>query len=322
MLRMASWINSKRRKTKNGLLPPGMSAEHLGPSDYFYWDDFWGLAGLRDMAQVAEWLGQPNDAQKLRANFNAFRADIDASLTATAQRIGRAAMPASPSRRLDAGMIGSLVACYPLNLFEANDARIIDTIAALKEFAWLEDSYFNHVGHSAFGTYLSLHVAQCELLKRNRDAWKIIHWEMRHASPTFTWAEGIHPLTRGGAMGDGHHGWALADFLLIVRNVLLFEENDHLFLTPILPAEWTNEMNVIKVEDAPTYFGNVNFTIAFGQRAATLVVNGAWRDESLKYIEWNLPFPLREVGADAGNVEIVGNAVRIPRDVKRVVAMW
>ncbi len=58
MLRMASWINSKRRKTKNGLLPPGMSAEHLGPSDYFYWDDFWGLAGLRDMAQVAEWLGQ------------------------------------------------------------------------------------------------------------------------------------------------------------------------------------------------------------------------------------------------------------------------
>ncbi len=168
-------------------------------------------------------------------------------------------MPASPSRRLDAGMIGSLVACYPLNLFEANDARILDTIAALKEFAWLEDSYFNHVGHSAFGTYLSLHVAQCELLKRDRDAWKIINWEMRHASPTFTWAEGIHPLTRGGAMGDGHHGWALADFLLIVRNVLLFEENDHLVLTPILPEEWTNEMNVIKVEDAPTYFGTVKF---------------------------------------------------------------
>jgi hypothetical protein len=160
------------------------------------------------------------------------------------------------------------------------------------------------------------------LLQRNPDAWKIINWVVHHASPTFTWAEGIHPITRGGAMGDGHHGWALADFLLIVRNLLLFEENDHLVLTPILPEEWTNEMNVIKVEDAPTYFGNVSFTIAFGQSTATLVVNGAWRDDALKYIEWNLPFTLVQAGADAGNVEIIGNAVRIPRETRRVVVMW
>jgi len=344
MLRMASWINSKRQKTKDkspnhpitqssnqehrsphsGLLPPGPSAEHLGPSDYFYWDDFWGLAGLRAMTQVAEWLAQTNDAQKLRTNYEAFRADVDASLALTAQRLGRAAMPASPYRRLDAGMIGGLVALYPLRLFDAHDPRIADTLAALKELAWLEDAYFNHVGHSAFGTYLSLHVAQCLLMQRDPDAWKIINWVLRHASPTFTWAEGIHPLTRAGGMGDGHHGWALADFLLIVRNALLLEEDDHLVITPILPEEWTAEMNVIKVEDAPTYFGNVSYTIAFGERTATLVVNGDWRDESLKYIEWYLPFALREFGGDEGvtGIEMKGNTVRLPRGVRRVVVMW
>lgn len=333
MLRMASWINSKRQKTKNvkrkadcqphfGLLPPGPSAEHLGPSDYFYWDDFWGLAGLRAMTQTAEWFAQKSDAEKLRANYEAFRADIDASLARVAQRTGRAAMPASPYRRLDAGMIGNLAASYPLRLFDARDPRIVDTIAALKEFAWLEDAYFNHVGHSAFGTYLSLHVAQCLLLQRDPAAWQIIDWVVRHTSPTFTWAEGIHPITRHGNMGDGHHGWALADFLLIVRNLLLFEETDHLVLTPIMPAEWTAEMNVIKVEDAPTYFGNVSFTMAFGERTATLVINANWRDDALKYIEWNLPFAVREAGTETGSAEISGNAVRLSRDTRRVVVMW
>jgi hypothetical protein len=333
LLRMASWINSKRQKAKDktqksnrashyGLLPPGPSAEHLGPSDYFYWDNFWGLAGLRDATQVAEWLQQPEDAKNLRANYESFRADVDASLALVAQRIGRAAMPASPYRRLDAGMIANLAALYPLRLFDANDPRIIDTITELKEFAWMEDAYFSHVGHSALGTYLSLHVAQCLLFQRDPAAWKIIHWVLRHASSTFTWAEGIHPITRRGGMGDGHHGWALADFLLVVRNALLFEENDHLVITPVMPEDWTAEMNVIKVEDAATYFGKVSFTIAFGERTATLVVNGNWRDDSCKYIEWNLPFALREAGTDSGSVEIVGNSVRIPRDVRRVVVMW
>ncbi len=333
LLRMASWINSKRQKTKDakpktkrsahhGLLPPGPSAEHLGPSDYFYWDDFWGLAGLRDTAQIAEWLGQTDDAKKLRTNFDSFRADVEASLAAVAQQQGRPAIPASPYRRLDAAMIGSLAAAYPLRLFDANDPRITDTLAALKEGASLEDVYFNHVGHSGFGTYLALHVAQCELYQHNADAWKTLNWLLRHASPTFTWAEAIHPLTRGGAMGDGHHGWALADYLLAVRNVLLFEEQDHLVITPALPEDWTTEMNVIQVEDAPTYFGTVNYTIAFGERTGTLVVNGAWRDDTLKYIEWHLPFAVRQAGTEIGDAEINGKTVRLARDARRVVVMW
>ncbi len=331
LLRMASWINSKRRKSKGksqteedrayfGLLPPGPSAEHLGPSDYFYWDDFWGLAGLREMARVADWIGQSKDAAKLHANFDSFCADVSASLALAAERLGRPAMPAAPDRRLDYAMIANLAALYPLRLFAPNDPRMVDTLAALKEKAWFEDVYYN-ASHSALGTYLSLHAAECYLFQRNPEAWKIIAWVLKHASPTFTWAEGIHPRTRGGAMGDGHHGWAVADFLIAARNTLLLEEEEHLIITPILPEDWTFETSVIKVEDAPTYFGNVSFTIAFGERTGTLVVNGDWRTAPA-YIEWNLPFPVREAGGDIEGVGIIGNAVRLPRNAKRVVVMW
>lgn len=332
LLRMAAWINSKRQLTKrkqvermrnahDGLLPPGPGAEHLGPPDYYYWDDFWGLAGLRDMTQVAEWMGQDRDATRLRANLDAFRADVDGSLAAAAARLGRPAMPASPYRRLDAGMIGNLAALYPLRLFGPDDPRIVDTLAGLREIAWMEDAYFSHVGHSALGTYLSLHVAECYLFQRNPDAWKIINWVLRHASPTFTWAEGIHPVTRRGGMGDGHHGWAAADFVLALRNALLFEEQDHLVITPVLPEDWTAENNVLKVEDAPTYFGRVSYTIAFGQRTGTLVLDADWREEPV-YVEWDLPFAPREAGGEPHPAEIIGNTVRLPRGVTRAVVTW
>lgn len=60
--RGARWIYKKRLPYDHdafhsGLLPPGFSAEHLGPNDYYYWDDFWGVAGLQAAAYLAESMG-------------------------------------------------------------------------------------------------------------------------------------------------------------------------------------------------------------------------------------------------------------------------
>jgi hypothetical protein len=226
---------AKDKSPQYGLLPPAERRASRSKR-LFLLGRFLGLAGLREAARAAEMLGLAEDAAKLGENFQTFRADVDASLSTNVARLSRPAIPASPYRRLDAALIGSLAATHPLRLFDPNDPRVTDTIAALKETAWLEDAYFNRVGHAALGTYLSLHVAQCLLLRRDPDAWKIILWVLNHASPTFTWAEGIHPITRRGGMGDGHHGWAAADFILAVRNALLFEEDNHLVVTDPSPG--------------------------------------------------------------------------------------
>ena len=44
-----------------GLLPAGFSAEHLGPNDFYYWDDFWSIAGLQAAAKFAEYFNQAED---------------------------------------------------------------------------------------------------------------------------------------------------------------------------------------------------------------------------------------------------------------------
>ncbi len=329
MLNAAHWIDYKRQGTKNpgkrvaehGLLPTGMSAEHLGSNDFFYWDDFWGLAGLRAMEYAATVFDKKEDAQKLAAAAQAFCADIDMSLARVADRTHAAWVPASPYRGADSAMVGNLVALYPLQLFAPDDSRITATLDELRRVAWQEDTFFHQVGHAGFGTYLALHVAGCYLHRRSTDAWPIIFWLLQHATPTYTWAEAISPQTHHGDMGDGHHGWAAADWISIVRNALLFEESKHLVITPALPLDWTHETLSLQVDKAATYFGEVGFTLAFGERTATLVLRANWR-EPPEYVEWNLPFQLKTAGGDGPGVEILNNRVRIPNNVHKVVAMW
>jgi hypothetical protein len=122
-------------------------------------------------------------------------------------------------------------------------------------------------------------------------------------------------------MGDGHHGWAAADFISAVRNALFFEEGKRLIITPALPREWTYETMSIRLENAPSYFGDLDYTIAFGDHAATMVINPRWR-ETPEYLEWNLPFDLKDAGGDRPGVAVVKNRVRISPEVRKIVATW
>lgn len=330
MLNAAHWIDAARQRTKKsgerapeyGLLPAGMSAEHLGPNDFYYWDDWWGLAGLRAAVFAANTFNSPEDAQKLRFAYDAFLRDINESLRRAAEKNGALWMPAAPTRRADSAMVSNLIAFYPLQLLAADDRRICATIEELKRVAFVDGAFFHHVGHGGFGTYLALHIAGCQLFQGKAEAWEALRFLLKNASPTWTWGETIHPQTRRGGHGDGHHGWAAADVVSFIRNALLYEEGDHLVVTPALPDEWVFETASIKVERAATYFGIVDFTLAFGDKNATLVLKGKWRQPPA-FIEWHLPMDIKDAGGDVPGVELMDtHRIRIPGNVTKIVATF
>ncbi len=330
ILNAAHWIDAMRQKTKqrgervpeHGLLPAGMSAEHLGPNDFYFWDDWWGLAGLRAAMYAANIFNAPDDANKLQSAYDAFFRDVNAALARAAEKNRAVFMPASPYRRGDSAMVSNLVASYPLQLVAPEDPRISATLAELKKIAFVDGAFFHHVGHGGFGTYLALHLAGVEIFQRKPEAWNAVRFLLKHASPTWTWGETIHPRTLGGGHGDGHHGWVAADVVSFIRNALLFEENDHLVLTSALHDEWIFETASIKVERAATTFGAVDFTLAFGDHNATLVLKGNWR-EPPAYIEWNLPMEIKDAGGNIAGVELLNaHQIRFPSSVTRVVATF
>jgi hypothetical protein len=285
------WIDRKRhaRKAKRndpalrGLFPAGVSAEHLGPFDYFYWDDFWGVAGLRAGAELLRAVEQQDAAVEAERFAASMWDDVERSLALTAQRLGTAAIPAGPRRRIDAGAIGSLVACTPLDLLAPDDPRIAATADAIRQRFTFEGvppagvvapdgegrAFFQGISHTGLGTYLTLQLAFVELEAGDRRALARLGWLLDAASPTWAWPEAIHPQLGGGCMGDGHHGWAAADFLSFVRQLLVREVPGGLALCTLLPDGWLGQG--IEVHAAPTHRGRLSYAVRWhGDRPALL----------------------------------------------------
>jgi hypothetical protein len=272
------WIERKRRSKRRrddpalrGLMPASISAEHLGPFDYYYWDSFWSLRGLLDGAELLAVAGMPEQAAQARGWAEELRAAIEQSLQVVAGRLGTAAMPAGPRRRLDPGVIGSLVSCWPLGLRAADDPAVQATLELARERFCLDRAFFQGISHTGLATYLTMQLAFVELAAGDRRALDRLDWLLGAATPTYTWPEAIHPQLGTGCMGDGHHGWAAADFLSFVRELLVRETDDGggLALCSMLPDAWVGQG--IEVHDAPTTLGRLSFAVRWhGERPALL----------------------------------------------------
>ncbi|WP_213995144.1 hypothetical protein [Arsukibacterium sp.] len=290
----ARWIINKRLSDKldaphAGLLPAGFSAEHLGPNDYYYWDDFWGVAGLQAAAALFK-----NVDPKLQQEFSQAAADfstaIDSSLQQCASRLKRPGMPASPYRRLDAGAIGSLAIGYPVQLCRPDDPRLLDTVEFLLKRCFVQDAFYQDMIHSGLNAYLTLHVAQI-LLRANDPRYLVLMDAVAGlASPTGQWPEAIHPGTGGGCMGDGHHVWAAAEWLLMIRNCFVREEGDHLVLAAGVPQRWLGQDNVVRFGPAPTRFGAISLQISRQQdEQPVLEWQANWHKPEGPQLEISLP---------------------------------
>ncbi|ADE15627.1 conserved hypothetical protein [Nitrosococcus halophilus Nc 4] len=262
-----------------GLLPAGFSAEHLGPNDYYYWDDFWGVAGLRAAAGLLESYGDEKHAREFRLESDRFMAAIEKSLAAIKPGLSYPGMPASPYRRMDAGAIGSLAVGYPLQLCPATDPPLLATASYLIENCFVGGGFFQDMIHSGINPYLTLHIAQVLLRAGDPQALELMQAVAGLASPTGQWPEAIHPRTRGGCMGDGHHVWAAAEWVLMMRNCFVREEEDRLILASGIPMRWLEGGEPISYGPAPTPFGDI--TVSLRPEGENVVVHwqGQWRQE-------------------------------------------
>jgi len=317
------WIEKKRHQSKDkkalhyGLLPPNLSAEHLGPNDYFYWDDFWALGGIRAAVYAALVLGKEKDKLRFQGIYSSFWQDIENSLREVEKRLNTKAIPASPYRRLDAGMIGSICSLYPLWIFSPDNERIRQTLTELRKRCFVEDAFYQSLIHSGLNCYLTMQVAECYLYQRSEEALPLMSWVLKNATSTFTWPEAINPLTRGGVIGDGHHGWAVADWLHLIRNLLFFEEGDTLVLTPSLPLDWLEEGKEIAVRQAPSHFGLIEFTLFSEKEKVKLNLNCSFRKPP-QSIEFNLPKRIVKAVVEGKEVSFKENKVILTPGVREV----
>jgi hypothetical protein len=288
----ARWIVRKRIPKgggeHGGLLPPGFSAEHLGPNDYYYWDDFWGLAGLKAAARIAGQGGMPERERAFLREAEDFEKTILDSIDRIPERRKQGAIPASPHRRMDSGAVGSLVADYPLQITAVGDAAVAMTVEFLMSRCFYAGGFFQDMIHSGINAYLTLCIAQT--LLRNGDARHrdLVESVAGLASSTGQWPEAIHPKTGGGCMGDGQHGWAAAEWIQIIRNSFIREEGDSLIIGSGIFPRWMHASAELIFGPTPTPFGDVGISISTKESPPSVKIDAAWRGKAPR-VEIRIP---------------------------------
>jgi hypothetical protein len=263
------WIARARRRGAEpaaphaGLLPAGLSAEHFGPNDHYYWDNFWSLAGMERLrAALDRWEGAPASARRFRDWLDREHAGYrDLLLAHIATQTGRhgGLLPASPYRHPDAACIGTLAALGPLDLdlagpwVRANARFLLDH--------WVREGlFYQPIIHTGGNAYLTAQLARALQCLGDARWVELLDGILAAASPTLAWPEAIHLRTGGGCMGDGDHGWAVAEVLALVRLALVREQSGRLLLLPNAPEAWWRT-GALALEGAPTMAGVLSFVL-------------------------------------------------------------
>ena len=277
----ARWILKKRLPANStelqaGLLPAGFSAEHLGNNDFYYWDDFWAIAGLKAAANIYEKASDYRQAELFARAAEHFGLCVERSLLRSGKFRQHNAIPASPYRRMDAGAVGSIVAGYPLQLWPPKEPRLMNTLEFLLENCFIDQAFFQDMIHSGFNMYLTLHCAQCLLRADDSRYLPLVEKVAELASPTGHWPEAVHPQTLGGCMGDGQHAWAAAEWVMMIHNMFAAEEGDALILLRGVPQKWLQPDHPIKIGPIHTRFGALEIIVESAADAVEVTWKARW----------------------------------------------
>lgn len=261
-----------------GLMPPGFPDGGVGGVAAEYTNVYWNLAGLRAAVEAARWLGAP-ERTEWEAELKDFRAAFDAAAKRDARPAGegKVVLPIlmRPPSDIDPvrGQWAFCHAVFPGKLFAPDDALVRGNMNLLdgreKEglvlgTGWMADGLWN---------YFASFWAHAHLWLGNGDkAAAILYAYANHASPLRAWREEQPPRgekTEAPFVGDMPHNWASAEFIRLVRNVLVLERGDEIHLLEGLPRSWLAPGAKTELRGVATDFGPVSLTLEVSQDGAS-----------------------------------------------------
>ncbi|WP_282701422.1 hypothetical protein [Streptomyces sp. CC219B] len=346
----ARWLRDNR--DRYGLLHSGWSAEHLGERDKpHYWDDLWALAGLYEAARLAERIGAPEVPELWGIFDDVKRATGDSVRWVLAEQRRRGAwetyIPTGPADvgRLDSTMIGTAAYFHPLRLHMGSKlGDDVDTAARFTldtMYAHFVTGGFRHdAAWSAYGPYLTLQLAHAYLLAGNPERMDALlgrtvaagfpavagrkaalgAWNEQHAYPV---ASDFREAPYGRwYMGDIPHGWAAAEYLLLIRDILFFEADEdrdpHLYIAPGVRPHWVPDAEPVTVAAAPTLFGApFGYRLAHDRAGRTVEVEVTQAPEGVRFVYPCAFGEVRSVSADGGELAVAGRDVQVPAGTRR-----
>jgi len=224
--------------------------------DHPEYTEAFDIAGLRGAAMIAEAIGESVEAAKWRTLAERLLEMYDKKF---GSNLGK-----------EYGIYSVL---WPCRLYSPDSGRA--------------QEQFRGIGGQEPGgwRYFAIAKAHQGLLTGNRQAgYETLQRHLDHKQ-----MKGWYAFDEGGKSGSGGwdrvrttwngnvampHGWAIAEFWLLMRDCLAFENDERVVLLSGVPPAWFTHKDGIKIEDLPTYFGKLNLIWKPSQDGATLNLGG------------------------------------------------
>jgi hypothetical protein len=266
----------------HSLMPANASAEDLGPPTWHhYWDDLWAVTGYREAAFAAREVGNTADTIDFEARADDMQATLLQSVSMVQSRTGVGFVPNGPEDVVTSAMArGSTPALWPVRSLQGPLAHdLLSTSFRAYYQTWLEPQGGGY--RHAEGTlwpYGGLGIAHAMLrLGLLQPTWQVLDWTIGHQtlSGTYAWGEGINPTTGGLELGDMPHSWAAAEFISLLRDLVITEQDGWLQVNSGIPDSWLESGKRVLLRDAPTEYGPVSVSLVRAAANLTVAVEGA-----------------------------------------------
>jgi len=261
-----------------GLLPESISHEGYSAKPmHSYWDDFFGLKGLKDATTITQILGEKQREQEFAAARDDFKKNLYASIKL-----------AMANKNID-----YIPGCVELGDFDATSTTIgIDPCGELenipqpqlnntyeKYYQYFSRRRDNKIEWRDYTPYEVRNLGAFLLLGQKQRAHELLNFFLKDQRPPgwnhwagVVWRNPQEP----GFIGDMPHTWVGSDFIRAIRNLFVYErENDGaLVIGAGILEDWVRDPAGVEVKGLRTYYGILNYKMKMAGEKLIVEVNG------------------------------------------------
>lgn len=320
--RAMDWLREARANDPLHIMPATTPGDNELITGHVTGHNFWALGGIKAAIALAEGLGKIDEAEKFKKEFDDYLQHFEAALNSITEKTGGYIPPGLDE--LGGQDWGNLLAVYPTQILDPFDPRVTKTLEETR--AKYKKGIMTYGDGRWLHLYLTMKNTETALIrgeqeKALREFYSLlVHTSSTHAGFEFSvlpWGD------RDFRNNLSPHGWFAAKFRTLLRNMLVREEGNNLHLFSVISPSWLSEGQGIRVKDAPTDFGDIDFSLEAKNGQALLRLEPRFR-ENPKQIIFHIPWfvEFKEAMADGKKIEAEEGVLPLSSETKEVHIRW
>jgi hypothetical protein len=298
--RAVTWIIRASNADRFNLVPASDPKDNEKVAGHLLGDQFWAVAGLESAAKMAAAQGDREREAAYAVERDVLRRRVREGIQRVSRRNGGTISPAVETA--DGRDWGNLWVAWPARVLAARDPFVGRTLA--KARAGFREGIASYGPKRRLHSYIGFRVFQTELLRGEQErVIQGLYDTLAHTTSTHGAAELAAPAQSADRVEDNlaPHGWFSAEYVELLRNMLVREEGAGLDLFSAVAPGWIAPGRQVALCGAPTVHGPVSATLRGQPGGATLT----WSARVARGVplRWRLP-------AGASDVRVNGRAVR------------